>query len=164
MSVRRWSSLVTVAHITTSFEMENPLSKILSGKVNVTIELSKGLWGTSWGTSQGTSWRLCCSNSAEIGDAVFFFEIVVMQNIDFTLHCHTSPLNHENEIFDTLNNHENKIFRKAGYAALNNSFEMKNPLIHEESGLKIKFFLCYLFPNSTWDLISAFIKNSYNLV
>lgn len=98
-----------------------------------------------------------------------------MQNIDFTLHCHTSPLNHENEIFyeliyheneifDTLNNHENKIFRKAGYAALNNSFEMKNPLIHEESGLKIKFFLCYLFPNSTWDLISAFIKNSYNLV
>ena len=59
-----------------------------------------------------------------------------MQNIDFTLHCHTSPffLNHENEIFDSLNNHENKIFRKARYVALNNSFEMENPLIREESG------------------------------
>ena len=75
-----------------------------------------------------------CHIYREVGEVVFFFEIIAVKNIDFTLHCHTSPLNHEN-----------KIFRKARYVALNNSFEMENPLIREEGGLKIKFFLVISF-------------------
>ena len=86
-----------------------------------------------------------CHIYREVGEVVFFFEIIAVKNIDFTLPCHTSPLNHENEIFESLNNHENKIFRKARYVALNNSFEMENPLIREEGGLKIKFFLVISF-------------------